>query len=114
MVSVLLQRQVSACGVGASTDICLADSLAFMKHQKENPLIETELTSLSCYGYGYQTYGETEMTNKNTTLCRHFISDVIYFSFSSQTVPGRMGTGILELFVNIPNLSSVTGVLSGA
>jgi len=30
------------------------------------------------------------------------------------TLPGRIGTGILYFFVKIPNLSSVTGVLSGA
>lgn len=31
-----------------------------------------------------------------------------------QTLPGRIGTGILDFFVKIPNLSSVTGVWSGA
>lgn len=31
-----------------------------------------------------------------------------------QTLPGRIGTGILDFSVKIPNLSSVTGVLSGA
>lgn len=30
------------------------------------------------------------------------------------TLPGRIGTGILDVSVKIPNLSSVTGVLSGA
>lgn len=30
------------------------------------------------------------------------------------TLPGRIGTGILYFSVKIPNLSSVTGVLSGA